>query len=57
MRLMLDPVISTRSVQTQLLVKDSQTVVLGGMSDRQRDVNSSGIPILSRIPLIGWIFN
>lgn len=50
------PVISTRSVQTQLLVKDGQTVVLGGMSDRQRDVNSSGIPVLSRIPLIGWLF-
>jgi general secretion pathway protein D len=50
------PVISTRSVQTQLLVKDGHTVVLGGMSDRQRDVNSSGIPILSRIPLIGGLF-
>lgn len=50
------PVISTRSVQTQLLVKNGHTVVLGGMSDRQRDVNRSGIPILSRIPLIGWLF-
>ena len=50
------PVISTRSVQTQLLVKDGQTVVLGGMSDRQRDVNSGGIPVLSRIPVIGWLF-
>ena len=50
------PVISTRTVQTQLLVRDSQTVVLGGLSDRQRDNTRSGIPILSQIPLIGGLF-
>jgi general secretion pathway protein D len=50
------PVISTRSVQTQLLVRDGQTVVLGGLTDRQRDVNQSGVPILSGIPLIGGLF-
>jgi general secretion pathway protein D len=50
------PIISTRSVQTQLLVKDGQTVVIGGMSDRERDVTSSGIPVLSRIPIIGGLF-
>jgi general secretion pathway protein D len=50
------PVISTRSVQTQLLIKDGQTVALGGLSDRQRDSNQGGIPLLSRIPLIGGLF-
>lgn len=50
------PVISTRSVKTELLVRDGQTVVLGGLSDRQRDVSTGGIPILSSIPLIGGLF-
>lgn len=50
------PVISTRSVQTQLLIKDGQTVVLGGLTDKQRDVNQRGIPILSSIPWIGGLF-
>jgi general secretion pathway protein D len=50
------PVISTRSVQTQLLIKDGQTVALGGLRDRQRDNNQGGIPILSSIPLIGGLF-
>jgi general secretion pathway protein D len=50
------PVISTRSVQTQLLVRDGQTVTLGGLTDQQRDVGSRGIPILSSIPLIGGLF-
>jgi general secretion pathway protein D len=50
------PVISTRSVQTQLLIKDGQTVALGGLRDRQRDSNQGGIPLLSSIPLIGGLF-
>lgn len=50
------PVISTRSVQTQLLILDGQTVVLGGMTDRQKDVSQSGIPLLSSIPFLGGLF-
>jgi general secretion pathway protein D len=50
------PVISTRSVQTRLLLKDGQTVVLGGLRDRQRERNQGGVPILSSIPLMGGFF-
>lgn len=50
------PVISTRSVQTQLLIKDQATVVLGGLIDRQRDNTRRGIPLLSRIPFLGGLF-
>ena len=50
------PVISTRSVQTRLLIKDGQSVVLGGLADRQRDASQGGIPILSSIPVLGGLF-
>ncbi len=50
------PVISSRTVQTQLLVRDGQTIVLGGLADRQRESNRQGIPFLSAIPLIGGLF-
>ncbi len=50
------PVISTRSVQTQLLIQDGRTVVLGGLSDRERDSNQGGVPLLSSIPLLGGFF-
>ncbi|HEX2780175.1 MAG TPA: secretin N-terminal domain-containing protein [Gemmatimonadaceae bacterium] len=50
------PVISTRSVQTQLLIRDRQTVVLGGLTDKQRDVSQGGVPVLSAIPLLGAAF-
>jgi general secretion pathway protein D len=50
------PVISTRTIQTQLLVKDGHTAVLGGLADKQKDVTKSGVPLLSEIPLLGGLF-
>ncbi|HZH42401.1 MAG TPA: secretin N-terminal domain-containing protein [Gemmatimonadales bacterium] len=50
------PVISTREAETQLLVKDGQTIVIGGLRDQQIDHTQSGIPILSGIPIIGGLF-
>lgn len=50
------PVISTREASTQLLVRDGQTIVLGGMQDHQREKSSSGVPFFSGIPFIGGLF-
>ena len=50
------PVISTRTIQTQLLVRDGQTAVLGGLADRQQDQTRAGVPLLSSLPLIGGLF-
>ncbi|HWP37515.1 MAG TPA: secretin N-terminal domain-containing protein [Gemmatimonadales bacterium] len=50
------PVISTREAVTQVLVRDAQTIVLGGLRDQQKDLTQSGIPILSAIPILGGLF-
>jgi general secretion pathway protein D len=50
------PVISTREAATQLLARNGQTVVIGGLIDRQRDWTRSGIPVLKDIPLLGALF-
>ena len=50
------PVISTREASTHLFVRDGQTAVLGGLVDRERERNRSGIPVLSAIPGIGALF-
>ncbi len=50
------PVISTREAETQVLVRDGQTIVLGGLRDQQQEVQKSGIPILSGLPLLGGLF-
>lgn len=50
------PVISTREARTQVLVRDGQTIVLGGLRDELRDKVQTGIPILSSIPILGGLF-
>jgi general secretion pathway protein D len=50
------PVIATREVETQVLVRDGQTIVLGGLRDHERDVTQTGVPVLSSLPLIGGLF-
>ncbi|MDB4913990.1 MAG: hypothetical protein JWM95_1634 [Gemmatimonadetes bacterium] len=50
------PIISTRSVETKLLVKDGRTIVIGGLIDRQNEVTQSGVPFLSSIPWLGGLF-
>ncbi len=50
------PVISTRNVQTRIVVRDSQTIVLGGLTDQQRETTQGGTPFLSSIPWIGGLF-
>jgi len=50
------PVISTREASTQVLVRDGQTIVLGGLTDQQRSVTHEGVPILSSLPIIGGLF-
>jgi general secretion pathway protein D len=50
------PIISTREAATQVLVRDGQTIVLGGLRDQQWDRSHSGIPVLSGIPIIGGLF-
>ena len=50
------PIISTREAFTRVLVRDGQTVVIGGLRDQQRDASQSGVPLLSRIPILGGLF-
>ncbi len=50
------PVISTREAATRVLVRDGQTIVIGGLKDQQRDKVQSGVPVLSGIPLVGGLF-
>lgn len=50
------PVINTREAETELMVENDHTAVLGGLVDRQRESSNSGIPLLKDIPLIGALF-
>ncbi|HNX75494.1 MAG TPA: pilus assembly protein N-terminal domain-containing protein [Candidatus Rifleibacterium sp.] len=50
------PDILKRSIMTTLKIKDQQTVVLGGLINRQEGVSWKGVPVLSKIPYLGRLF-
>jgi type IV pilus assembly protein PilQ len=50
------PSIDTRSVETQVLVKDGQTVVLGGIYETERRETINKVPFLGDIPIVGAAF-
>ena len=50
------PPINTRSVQTMVSVQSGQTMVLGGLIGETKGNTSKGLPLLSRIPIIGGLF-
>ncbi|MEE8185690.1 MAG: type II secretion system protein GspD, partial [Thermodesulfobacteriota bacterium] len=51
-----DIITSKRSAKTSVVVKDKQTIVIGGLI-QERDVqNLNKIPLLGDIPILGWLF-
>src|SRR5699024_5805116 len=52
-----EPLIDTRSVKTQVLVDDGNTVVLGGIFQHEQRDTGTKIPLLGDIPLIGALFS
>jgi type IV pilus assembly protein PilQ len=50
------PSIDTRSVETQVLVRDGQTVVLGGIYETEQRETVSKVPFLGDLPGIGVMF-
>lgn len=50
------PVFRKKTAKTVLSVFEGQTIVIGGLLEDSKTTKKSGIPLLSRIPLIGWLF-
>ena len=50
------PSIDTRQVQSQLLVDNGQTVVLGGIYETEQSKQTTRVPFFSEIPILGALF-
>ena len=51
------PTVTTRKVQADVSVENQQTIVLGGLVQKESKKANAGIPILKDIPWIGrWLF-
>lgn len=48
---------SSRNFQSLIRVKNQEMIMLGGLDDESKDESSSGVPVLSRIPVIKWLFS
>ncbi len=51
-----DIVLTTRKAKTSVVVKDKETVVIGGLIQDQENETVSKIPFLGDIPGLGWLF-
>jgi len=51
-----DIITTKRSAQTSVVVKNKQTVVIGGLIQNRNTNNVSKVPLLGDIPLLGWLF-
>ena len=52
----LAPPINTRSVQTLVAVPSGQTLVMGGLITEDKENSSNGLPLVSRLPVLGGLF-
>jgi type IV pilus assembly protein PilQ len=50
------PPIDTRSVETTVLVDNGETVVLGGVFERQTTDNVEKVPFFGDLPFVGFLF-
>ncbi|MEI7751498.1 MAG: hypothetical protein WCJ71_05325 [Candidatus Omnitrophota bacterium] len=51
------PIIDTREAETQMVIDDGDTVVLGGLLSDTKTNDLAGIPFLSNVPLLGKLFD
>jgi type IV pilus assembly protein PilQ len=50
------PSLSTNEASTELLVNDTDTIVIGGILKSTAQEGESRYPLLSKIPILGWLF-
>lgn len=51
------PVIQVREIESVLKIENGDTAVIGGLMQDQIDKSTTGVPILSSIPLLGTLFS
>ena len=50
------PTTSNRYIKTRIMIKNNQTVIIGGLIQNTVNNSTTGIPLLDDIPLLGYLF-
>ncbi|MDD5475319.1 MAG: type IV pilus secretin PilQ [Syntrophales bacterium] len=51
-----NPVIIKKQTDTSLIVNNGETIVISGLSKQKHEESSAGVPALSNVPGLGWLF-
>ncbi|MBQ4860838.1 Type II secretory pathway component PulD-like protein [Pseudoalteromonas sp. MMG013] len=51
------PTIFKRSIKTEVIAADGQTVMLGGLISENKNLTNTGVPVFSDIPILGRLFD
>jgi general secretion pathway protein D len=51
-----DLITNSRTISTSVFVEDGQILVLGGLTDDELRESEQGVPGISRVPGLGWLF-
>ncbi len=49
-------ILNKAEATTNVVVKDGETIIIGGLIREDTDKSRSGVPLLSKIPLLGYLF-
>jgi general secretion pathway protein D len=52
-----NPIISQRTVTSQITVQSGRTVLLGGLIQERADVSDTGVPVIRKVPGLGKLFS
>jgi general secretion pathway protein D len=52
----LQPTTLKRTIDTTAIVKDTNTIVIGGLIDDKTSISEFKVPLLGDIPILGWLF-
>ena len=47
----------SRTFKSMIRVKNQETIILGGLEQKRKQDSSSGVPFISRIPILKWLFS
>jgi type IV pilus assembly protein PilQ len=53
---MLSPIIDTRSLESNVLIKSGDTLAIGGLLQDEVSKNRNKVPVLGDIPILGYLF-
>ncbi len=52
----LPPTVNTRNAETTVLLRDGETIAIGGLITENINKSTTGIPFLMSIPILGYLF-